>query len=57
MPMTRGMEAACYVKLAPGASVADLRKALEVGLARAAGAEGAAAELDTATTALLGRRT
>lgn len=30
MPMTRGMEAACYVKLANGATVADLRKTLEV---------------------------
>lgn len=29
MPMTRGMEAACYVKLANGATVADLRAALE----------------------------
>lgn len=28
MPMTRGMEAACYVKLAPGASVADLKALL-----------------------------
>ena len=28
--MTRGMEAACYVKLANGATVADLRKTLEV---------------------------
>jgi N-acetyl-gamma-glutamyl-phosphate reductase len=30
MPMSRGMEAACYVKLAPGRSVADLRQCLEV---------------------------
>lgn len=31
MPMTRGMESDCYVKLANGASAEDLRKALEVG--------------------------
>eukprot|EP00887_Chlorella_sp_A99_P006750 scaffold3.g6750.t1 len=29
MPMTRGMESACYVRLAGGASVADLRQALQ----------------------------
>jgi hypothetical protein len=29
MPMTRGMEVACYVRMAQGASVADLRKCLE----------------------------
>ena len=31
MPMTRGMESSCYVKMAPGVTVADLRKCLEVG--------------------------
>lgn len=31
MPMTRGMESACYVKLANGATAADLRKHLQVG--------------------------
>ncbi len=31
MPMNRGMETACYVKMAPGVTVADLRKCLEVG--------------------------
>ena len=30
MPMTRGMESACYVKLTPGTTVADLRACLEV---------------------------
>lgn len=30
MPMTRGMEAACYVKMAEGVTVADLRQCLEV---------------------------
>ncbi|KAL4859021.1 putative N-acetyl-gamma-glutamyl-phosphate reductase [Chlorella vulgaris] len=29
MPMTRGMEAACYVKMAEGVTVADLRQCLE----------------------------
>ena len=29
MPMSRGMEAACYVKMAPGVTVADLRRTLE----------------------------
>jgi N-acetyl-gamma-glutamyl-phosphate reductase len=29
MPMTRGMESDCYVKMAPGVTVADLRKCLE----------------------------
>ncbi|GAB4821680.1 hypothetical protein N2152v2_008726 [Parachlorella kessleri] len=29
MPMTRGMEAACYVKMTPGTTVADLRACLE----------------------------
>ena len=29
MPMSRGMEAACYVKLAPGKTAADLRACLE----------------------------
>jgi hypothetical protein len=33
MPMTRGMESSCYVKMAPGVTVADLRKCLEVGWA------------------------
>lgn len=32
MPMTRGMESACYVKLANGATAADLRKHLQVGM-------------------------
>lgn len=30
MPMTRGMEVACYVRLQGGATVADLRTCLEV---------------------------
>lgn len=29
MPMTRGMESSCYVKMAPGITVADLRTCLE----------------------------
>lgn len=29
MPMTRGMESSCYVKLAGGATVADLRAKLQ----------------------------
>ena len=40
MPMTRGMESACYVKLAGGATAADLRAKLVV---RRGGGCGAAA--------------
>lgn len=36
MPMTRGMESACYVKMAPGVTAADLRQKLVV--SRAPGA-------------------